>query len=313
MTGPSRPECLFMLAATLLLASTVAAASLPPLRLDGPETMRPIARQIVAMPPESLAIVNRLIGAPDGGEPIDILLAPEDSALAARTPSHVAGYAMGDTSRIVLFPARASNYPDDGLHELLRHEIAHILIHRASAGRPIPRWFHEGLAVTAGGSWDIEDRTRLTIGMMNMQDLDLERIEAGFGETEFEIHRSYAVSTAFVRHMLNEFGAGAPRQILRRVAEGQDFERAFLDATGRSLPLVERDFWKSTKIWHRWVPFFTSSIAVWGAITLLALWAIRRRRRRDAKIRQLWELEEDLIALRDSNVVEHPKRDDWVH
>ena len=275
--------------------------------------MRPVVRQIEAMPPPSIAIVNRLIGAPGEGDPIDILLAPEDSALAARTPSWVAGYAIGETSDIVLFPARASNYPDDGLPQLLRHEVAHILIHRASAGRPIPRWFHEGLAVTAGGSWDLEDRTRLTMGMMSLEDLDLQRIEAGFRGSEFEINRSYAVSTAFVRHLLNEFGADAPRMILERVATGTEFERAFLDATGRSLPLVERDFWKSVKIWNRWIPFLTSSLALWTVITLLALWAIRRRRRRDAKIRELWELEEQLITLRDANVVEHPRRDDWIN
>lgn len=290
-----------------------AAAALPPLRIDAPESMRPVVRQIVEMPEESLAIVNRLIGAPPSGEPIEILIAPEDSALAARTPSHVGGYAIGETSNIVLFPARASNYPDDGLPALLRHEIAHILIHRASGGQPVPRWFHEGLAVTAGGVWDLEDRTRLTVGMMTMEDLDLEKIEAGFAGTEFEIHRSYAMSTAFVRHILNEFGAGAPKDILRRVAAGVPFERAFLDATGRSLPLVERDFWKSRKIWNRWIPFLTSSLALWTAISLLALWAIRRRRRRDARIRKLWELEEELVGMSEAKVIEHPKRDEWIH
>ncbi len=299
--------------ALLLGFAAAAAAALPPLRIDAPATMLPVARQIEQLPGASLEIVNQLIGAPPGGEPIDILLAPEDSALAARTPEYVNGYAIGETSDIVLFPARASTYPDDGLPNLLRHEIAHILIHRASGGRPVPRWFHEGLAMTAGGSWDLEDRTRLTLGMMNLDDLDLATVERGFAGSEFQVHRSYAISTAFTRHILNELGADAPKRILEKVAEGLPFDEAFLDATGRALPLVERDFWRSTKIWNRWIPFVTSSITLWTAITLLALWAIRRRRRRDARIRELWELEEQRIALYDSSVVEHPKRDEWVH
>ncbi|MBW3672194.1 MAG: hypothetical protein KY432_11055 [Acidobacteria bacterium] len=306
----------YAIISTLLLSlgcAFAAAAAIPPLRIDAPESMRPVVRQITDMPEESLAIVNRLIGASPHGEPIDILIAPEDSALAARTPSYVGGYAIGETSNIVLFPARAATYPDDGLPALLRHEIAHILIHRASGGRPVPRWFHEGLAVTAGGVWDLEDRTRLTIGMMTMEDLDLETIEAGFAGSEFEVHRSYAMSTAFVRHVLNEFGAGAPKEILRLVAGGTPFERAFLDATGRSLPLEEREFWKSRKIWNRWIPFLTSSLALWTVITLLALWAIRRRRRRDARIREIWELEEELVGMSQANVVENPKRDEWIH
>ncbi|MDX1582043.1 MAG: peptidase MA family metallohydrolase [Thermoanaerobaculia bacterium] len=288
-------------------------AELPPLKLDAPESLIPVVRQIESMPRQSLEVINRLIGAPESDEPVEILLAPENSALASRTPSWVSGYAIGETSRIVLFPSRAHGYPDDGLPELLRHELAHILIHRASAGQPIPRWFHEGLAVTAGGRWDLEDRTRLTIGMMSTDDLDLEAVEAGFRGTEFEIHRSYAMSLAFVRHLLREFGQDAPRAILDRVSEGTSFQDAFLDVTGRSLPLVERDFWRSRKIWNRWIPLLTSSFALWTAITLLALWAIARRRRRDAKIRQMWELEEELVSMRNSNIVEHPKRDEWIH
>lgn len=288
-------------------------AELPPLEIESPPTLEPVARQIEAMPRESLEIVNRLIGAPDSDEPVEILLAPDNSALAARTPEYISGYAIGETSNIVLFPDRATRYPDDGLPELVRHELAHILIHRASAGRPVPRWFHEGLAVTAGGRWDLEDRTRLTVGMLSTDDLDLAAVEAGFGGSEFEIHRSYAMSLAFVRHLLNEFGPDTPRLILERVRRGASFDDAFLAVTGRSLQLVERDFWRSTKIWNRWIPLVTSTFVLWLMITLLALWAIVRRRKRDERIRELWELEEELVAMRNSNVVDHPKRDEWVH
>jgi len=301
---------------TLLVLLTVAprgAPGLPPLRIDAPETMRPVALQIRNMPPEGLEIVNRLIGSPESSQPIDVVLAPEGSELAASAPPYISGYANGPSSFIVLFPSRARNYPDDGLPELLRHEISHILIYRASGGHRLPRWFQEGLAVTASGRWDLEDRARLTLGMMKMDDLDLAKIEAGFSGSELEVQRSYALSLGFVRYFLHQFGPDSPRLMLERVAAGQTFDQAFFEVTRQPLPDVEREFWRSGRMWNRWIPFFTSSLALWMAITFLALWTIRRRRRKDAKIRELWELEDGLLEPGDTNVPTHPKNDEWIH
>jgi hypothetical protein len=296
----------------LLIVSFPSAADLPPLRIHAPETMRAAANEIDAMQPGSLETVNRLIGAPASAEPIDVLLASEDSAPAATTPRYISGYANGETSRIVLFPSRANRYPHDGLGELLRHELAHVLIHRASAGRPLPRWFHEGLAVTVSGTWDLEDRARLTAGLWRMEDPSLAAIERGFYASEQEMQRSYAISRGFLRYLLAEFGAETPERILDRVEAGATFDQAFLAVTGRSLPLAEDAFWRSRRMWSRWIPFFTSSIALWMTITFLALWAIRRRRRRDARIRELWELEDELQEHVRSGTND-PKRDDRTH
>lgn len=289
------------------------AAELPPIHLEGPEEVGPVIEQIREIPSESLVLVDRLIGAPDSSTPIEVLIVPEGSALAARTPEWVSGYAIGEISRIVLFPARARQYPDDGIPALLRHELAHILIHRASGGAPLPRWFHEGLALTAGGQWDLEDRSRMTAAMLTSGDLSLQQVEMGFHGTEAEIQRSYVVSVAFVRHILNRYGADTPRELLGEVARGRSFEEAFLTATGRSLPLVEREFWSSRRVWNRWIPVLTSSVVLWALITMLALWAIRHRRRRAAAIRQMWELEEELAELRRIDPSHISRVDDVVH
>jgi hypothetical protein len=36
-----------------------------------------------------------------------------------------------------------------------------VLITRAAGGRPVPRWFHEGLAMAAERTWGFEDQARL--------------------------------------------------------------------------------------------------------------------------------------------------------
>jgi hypothetical protein len=304
---------LILVATALLLAIAIPLDAVPPLRIDAPEELESVARRIEAMPAASLATLDRLIGTTADEAQIDVLLVPEGSLLAERTPSWVSGYAIGETSTIVLFPARAQRYPHNGLAELLRHEIAHIMIHRASWGAPVPRWFHEGLAVTAGARWTFEDRARLTLGMLSSSQLNLAALERGFHGSELEIQRSYALSVAFVRHLLNEFGADTPRRIFSAMQSGATFEEAFLQSTGRALKLVERDFFRRLTVTNRWIPFFTSSLALWLGITFLALWAMRRRRARNAAMRELWELEERLFDAPEDNVVHLRKPTDWTH
>jgi hypothetical protein len=76
------------------------------------------------------------------------------------------------------------------------------------------------------------------------------------------------------------------------------FREAFLRATGDTLERAEHRFFVREALWHTWVPFLTSSGVLWAAITALAIVAIRRRRTKSAAMRERWEAEEELQALR---------------
>jgi hypothetical protein len=65
-------------------------------------------------------------------------------------------------------------------------------------------------------------------------------------------------------------------------------------------------------MWSRWIPLLTSSLALWMTITFLALWAIRRRRRRDALIRERWDLEDQLQERARGGTDDRPP-DEWIH
>ena len=70
------------------------------------------------------------------------------------------------------------------------------------------------------------------------------------------------------------------------------FEEAFYRRTGVDFVHAEERFWHSHSIWYRWVPILTSSATLWMAITLLSLFAVKRRRDRTAEIKRQWEEEE---------------------
>ena len=302
----------------VLLAPAALAVALPPrLDFETPPRFAPTAAHLQATVPGQLGSLMRLTGLAEPGSPIRVVLAPEGSPEAGLVPRWVVGYAMGDQGLIVLLPERVPSYPDSSLDDVLLHETAHVLVARAAGGRPLPRWFQEGMAMIAGRSWGLDDRTRLTLALLVDRPVSLAALDGQFTRGQAEVNRAYSVAGSFVRDMLDRYGPGVAPAVLAGVARGLSFENAFFAATGTSLASAEDSFWSRQTFWYRWVPVLTSSVTLWLLITLLALWAIRHRRRRDAAQRRIWEEEEarerERQRLAAAAALEGPGPDGWVN
>jgi hypothetical protein len=281
------------------LSLKAGAATGPRLVVVAPASLEQYAARVRAIGPERFTDAMRLVGLTDPGPPIQVFLGPEGSDLAAGVPPWVSGYAYGAEGVIVLLPARTPSYPDSSLEELLRHEVAHVLVARAAGGRPLPRWFHEGVAMIAGSSWGLDDRSRLTvtmIGGIGASEVSLADVERQFSGERGSTFNAYAIAGAFVNELLRREGDDAAARVLAGVGRGLSFEDAFRDATGVALADAERSFWRRQSFWYRWVPILTSSVTLWMLITLLAIWAMGKRRARDAALRRSWEEEDRRLA-----------------
>jgi hypothetical protein len=286
----------------LLLASVLPAPAAPPappagpspprLVFEAPAALDPIASQLRALGPGNLAAAMRLVGLTEPGPPVRVVLASEGSDLARNVPPWIAGYALGELSMVVLIPGREPSYPESSLAELLDHEVAHVLIARAAGGRPLPRFWNEGLAMAAAGDWGLEDRSRLALASLRGRDLSLAELDRLFAGGPGEVAAAYALSFAFVEDVLSRNGQGTPAAILAGVARGLPFEEAFRQATGMTFDAAAADFTRRETFWYRWLPLLTSSVTLWIGITILALWAGGRRRARTAALHRRWEAEE---------------------
>jgi hypothetical protein len=262
------------------------------LRIRAPESLQPIARELEQLGPEALAPALRLTGLEEPGAPIEVVLAAEGSSAARGVPSWISGYAHGDAGVVVLLPARLDRYPDRGLVPLLRHEVTHVLIARAARGGEVPRWFDEGLALTAGRGWELGDRARVALAVLRDDSLPLTRIDRAFAGGESEMHAAYALAGDVVRELVARYGAELPGAILARVGQGERFETAFRTVAGASVGEFERAYWKRRTLWDRWLPVVSSSVVLWAGVAFLAVAAFRRRATRDAERLREWDDEE---------------------
>src|SRR5689334_8328433 len=135
----------------LALANSASAdpSATPQLKIEAPPELAAARARLESFDQSRLLGVMRLLRISDPRPAIRVVLASERSDWAKQVPPSTVGFAVAEENLVVLFPSRSPTYPQDTLEDVLHHEVAHVLIARAAAGRPVPRWFHEGLAMAA--------------------------------------------------------------------------------------------------------------------------------------------------------------------
>jgi hypothetical protein len=260
------------------------------LEIQAPPELAAEKSRMASLDRDNLEGVLRLVGLKDAGPPILVVLAPGGSDLARAVDPWIAGFATRDN--VVIFPSRSPGYPHNTLEDVLRHEVAHALIWRASAGRSIPRWFNEGLATAAERRRGFQDQTQLLLHLVSGSRLSFDQINRLFDGGQADRTRAYLLSGALVWDLLSKHGESAGGRILERVGKGASFEAAFANVIGQSPAAAEADFWNRQRVWTTWIPILFSQETLWLGITLLAILAIWRIRKRNAAIRKRWEEEE---------------------
>jgi hypothetical protein len=271
---------------SLALAATSAAAEWTP-TVVAPVSLEPAAQRIRTLDAQPIAEALQRAGL-ELPPRVHVMLVPEDDPRASAVPAWFVGVASG-VSDVIIFPDRVLSYPYDSLESVMRHEVVHLALNARAGGRRLPRWFHEGVAVSIESGWRIGDRLRLTVAAASGPPLDdLTRLFAS--DARPDTTEAYLLAAAFVDDLRRAHGAALPGRVAARVATGVPFASAFELETGETPDRAADRAWRSYRRWTTWLPMATSASALWGLILALAFVAFfvrlsQRRRRR-------WEGEE---------------------
>src|SRR6185503_2801942 len=101
---------------------------------------------------------------------------------------------------------RVLSYPDDSLAALLTHEVTHVLLARAAGGRPVPRWFQEGVALYASREWQMADRQQLLLGGISGVPPSTASLERAFDGEGYSVETAYALAGALAQELVERHG-----------------------------------------------------------------------------------------------------------
>ncbi|MGZ3418729.1 MAG: peptidase MA family metallohydrolase [Polyangiales bacterium] len=226
----------------------------------------------------------------------------------ARTPEEMAALSPAETpppsgAKGVAYPALGlvvlSQRTESGaavdLEEQMRHQLAHVALFDAAAGRALPRWLQEGFAVQASG--EAPFRRAQTLGYATVRGtlMPFDRLES-FPDTPNELRLASAESADFVRFLSR--GDQGPRfsATIARVRSGSPLHVAAAEAYGRELRGLELA-WRDD-VGHRYVtiPLVASAVAGWTAAAAV-IWIARRRKKRKAEALAIELPEEQPVAV----------------
>ena len=291
MSESSRTRAAVVLALLPLIAvaASPASAQAPSLNIEAPPRLSSAAERLRAT---DYVPLTRALDAAGLAMParLSVTLVSDDDARVARIPRWVVGLASG-TEHILIFPERIGPYPYDSLEAVMRHEVVHLALNTRAGGQPLPRWFHEGVAVTLVSGWGTGDELRLLLAALDPPSMaDIGRLFAS--DAYPDTTQAYLLSTALVDEIRRRHGVDALGRIAGRVGSGLAFDAAFAAATGESVEAAADRAWRGHRRLSRWVPVLTSPSAAWTVILALAGLAFIARLRRRKELRRRWD-EED--------------------
>lgn len=307
------PVLLVLLAATGLRAPGPVAVRAPgpmAVKAAGPDTLRasaPAPGMLLIYWPGHAALARQLAGRaaaflpmpglpasplPDTAAPVTVFLAPDgaafDSLTGGEAPEWSAGVSLIGRDRIVL-PAYASSRsaPQD-LSHTLRHELAHILLHRYLGPVTVPRWFDEGYAQLAAHGFDAGAAWEIRIAFALHRAPPLDSLSLQWPAAAGRARLAYLLSATAVQYLVQMGGTGGLAALLARWRVDGALDAALRHTYGVTLGQFEDHWAHFVRRRYGWTFFLSQAIVFWffASLLLIAFW-LRRRRTNRLKLARL--------------------------
>ncbi len=207
--------------------------------------------------------------------------------LAPGAPDWSAGLAFPEGDRIVL-PTYAYRSGSQ-LVTVLRHELAHVALGRY-LGSTAPRWFHEGYAQLAAGSWRAEDAWTLRVAILLGRLPSPTALNIEFQRNRLSAEHAYLLSYTVVEHLYRLGGPDGFASLMARWRESGDLDRALRATYGITLGQFERLWRRELSSRYGWLLVMAQATVYWTLLTILLLvlgyWKKRRTRRKLAALEE---------------------------
>ncbi len=215
-------------------------------------------------------------------------LAPE----GAPYPSYAGGVAYSSLGLVLLTLEPDSANARHNLGEVFRHELAHVALHDALEGRPVPRWFNEGFAVFASGESSFPRLQTLWTATLADTLIPLNQLERGFPRDATTASIAYAQAADIVRFLVRTQERHRFERLVELMRQERPFEEAVKAAYGLEVAQLEYEWRQDVARRYTFWPVFFSGGFIWVGAVALFVWGWKRRRRRDRQTLARWDQEE---------------------
>ena len=205
-------------------------------------------------------------------------------------PEWGGGGAIGDS--LIIIPVDVKPFLKQNFSQTTVHELVHSIINRAYPGVAVPRWFHEGLAMTLSGEVSYEEQSSISLAILTNRLLPLAAIDSvnGFSRSRADI--AYSESHIAILYIIETCGFKAPFTMLTIAYRTHSFNLGLQDVTGLSEEEFEGQLRQNIIKKYRFLFFVADSTLWWVCISLLVIIGFFITMRRNTKRALAIEAEE---------------------
>ncbi len=165
-------------------------------------------------------------------------------------------------------------------YQTLRHELAHVVLHREIHVR-VPLWFDEGYAVVAAHEYGRFAVLRLNLAVATAHVPELDDVDAALRGSDVDAATAYALAGSAVIELARQTHTGQLAEILNLLRDGMPFDSAMVRATGFTVDQFDEVWQRSVRHQYNWL-VWTEAVGLWLLLSAVLAWASATRRRRDA-------------------------------
>jgi len=275
--------CLALLFPAAALAQRTESATAGTVRVVYAPRQRALAREVLAAARTPVRMPG--LGVVAVPESTTIVLAGDPAAFRAATeggaPEWAGGVAIPELRRIVLPGYPTPHAPEEDRATILRHEVAHLVLHDRLPGI-VPRWFDEGYAEVVSGGWDVESAWQLRLAFVTGSTPPLDSLTLDWPRREGEARLAYLLSATAVDYLRRRGGERGMELLFANWREQEDLEKAMRTTFGITFGQFEDEWRRDVRTRYGWLALLTNMGVIWLVATglVLAAWIPRRRRNR---------------------------------
>lgn len=253
--------------------------------------------------------ISKVVGLVDtSGKPHPISICfykqAEQRLTGIRLPEWGGGGALGRDS-IVLPVDRPSAFYASDRERILVHEIVHIALARAYGHLRLPRWFHEGLAMSLSGEFTFEEQLYLSRAILFQSLLPLDSLEHlnRLGQTRATV--AYAEAHFAVQFLITTYGIDLVADLLQAAKRTRTFDEALNSVVGLRRQEFEQLVHAEMVKRYRFLFIVADTSLFWLGILMLAIVAFVVTRVRNHRRKNTMVLEENAAASHAADEDEH--------
>lgn len=254
-------------------------------RYQGPDSLRAV-RAVAA-----LAALGPLPALGEAEFHATLTVAPTrqvlDSLVAGRVPEWAGAVAIPGRMEIIVPSGRF--WPGSRREEVrvLRHEWAHLALAHEMGRLRIPRWFNEGYAEWAAGSWLENGGLKLGAALAFGGAPPLDSIAFGWPRNRVPAEVAYLLSASVIHYLVESSATDGLETFIAVWKRDGSFDDALREVYGATPAQLETDWRKWVGRRYGWLMVVSHSAVFWIVLVtaLTAMFINRRRYRREQMAR----------------------------